>query len=134
MTSAHADLPIDSVLLIAFGGPEKPEDIRPFLDLVTAGRRIPRERFEDVAHHYELIGGHSPLNELTRRQAEGLREALGRAGLDDLRLQAQFTSGALGLPKLGCHVRIVGIAQDADALDAGLSANLRESFGALIRP
>ena len=82
MTSGHADLPIDSVLLIAFGGPEKPEDIRPFLDLVTAGRRIPRERFEDVAHHYELMGGRSPLNELTRRQAEGLREALGRAGLD----------------------------------------------------
>ena len=43
---------------------------------------MPRERFEDVAHHYELIGGRSPLNELTRRQAEGLREALGRAGLD----------------------------------------------------
>jgi ferrochelatase len=71
---------IDAVLLIAFGGPERPEDIRPFLELVTAGRRIPRERLEEVAHHYELIGGRSPLGELTRRQADGLRDALARAG------------------------------------------------------
>ena len=66
----------DSVLLIAFGGPEKREDIRPFLEIVSAGRRIPPERLEEVAHHYELIGGRSPLNELTMRQAEGLRQAL----------------------------------------------------------
>jgi len=68
----------DSVLLIAFGGPEKREDIRPFLEIVAAGRRIPPERLEEVAHHYELIGGRSPLNELTMRQAEGLRQALER--------------------------------------------------------
>ena len=68
----------DSVLLIAFGGPEKREDIRPFLEIVSAGRRIPPERLEEVAHHYELIGGRSPLNELTMRQAEGLRQALKR--------------------------------------------------------
>ena len=71
----------DSVLLIAFGGPEKPEDIRPFLQIVTAGRRIPAERIDEVAHHYELIGGRSPLNELTMRQAEALRRALGRGGV-----------------------------------------------------
>jgi len=71
----------DSVLLIAFGGPEKPEDIRPFLEIVTTGRRIPAERIEEVAHHYELIGGRSPLNELTMRQAEGLRRALRRGGV-----------------------------------------------------
>jgi len=70
----------DSVLLIAFGGPEKPEDIRPFLAIVSAGRRIPPERLEEVAHHYELIGGRSPLNELTMRQADGLRQALKRDG------------------------------------------------------
>jgi len=71
---------LDSVLLIAFGGPEKREDIRPFLEIVSAGRRIPPERLEEVAHHYELIGGRSPLNELTMRQAEGLRQALKREG------------------------------------------------------
>jgi protoporphyrin/coproporphyrin ferrochelatase len=71
---------IDSVLLVAFGGPERPEDVRPFLQMVTAGRRIPPERLEEVAHHYNLMGGRSPLNELTRRQAEGLRTALAAAG------------------------------------------------------
>ena len=70
----------DSVLLIAFGGPERPEDIRPFLETVAAGRRIPPERLEEVARHYEAIGGRSPLAELTRRQAEALRMALACAG------------------------------------------------------
>ena len=69
---------IDSVLLIAFGGPEKPGDIRPFLRIVTEGRRIPPPRIEEVAHHYEVIGGRSPLGELTRLQAAGLRQALTR--------------------------------------------------------
>ena len=72
---------LDAVMLIAFGGPEKPEDIKPFLEVVTAGRRIPAERIDEVAHHYELIGGRSPLNELTQRQAHGLRQALKRNGI-----------------------------------------------------
>jgi ferrochelatase len=72
---------VDSVLLIAFGGPDNALDIRPFLEIVTAGRRIPSERIEEVAHHYEAIGGRSPLNELTRRQAGGLRRALEQGGI-----------------------------------------------------
>ena len=72
--------PIDSVLLVAFGGPERPEDIRPFLLTVAAGRPIPAERLEEVAHHYEVIGGRSPLNALTRRQADALRAALAARG------------------------------------------------------
>jgi protoporphyrin/coproporphyrin ferrochelatase len=72
---------VDSVLLIAFGGPEKPADIRPFLEIVAAGRRIPAERIEEVAHHYEAIGGRSPLTELTVKQAEGLHQALKRDGI-----------------------------------------------------
>src|SRR6266487_3576336 len=71
---------VDSVLLLAFGGPEKPEDVRPFLEIVTAGRGIPPERLDAVARHYELIGGRSPLTELTLRQAEGLRQSLAREG------------------------------------------------------
>ena len=71
----------DAILLIAFGGPERPEDISPFLGIVSAGRRIPAERIEEVARHYELIGGRSPLNELTRRQADGLGLALKREGI-----------------------------------------------------
>jgi len=67
----------DAVLLIAFGGPTQPSEIRPFLENVVRGRRIPPERLDEVAHHYELIGGRSPLNALTFQQAEGLAAALG---------------------------------------------------------
>ena len=70
----------DAIMLIAFGGPENPDEIRPFLERVTEGRGIPPARLEEVAHHYELIGGRSPLNELTRRQAQGLRDRLQRDG------------------------------------------------------
>ena len=71
----------DAVLLIAFGGPEKPEDIRPFLEIVTRGRRIPPERLEEVARHYaQMPGGRSPLNELTMRQARALEETLAEGG------------------------------------------------------
>ncbi|MDE0032337.1 MAG: ferrochelatase [Deltaproteobacteria bacterium] len=72
--------PFDAVLLIAFGGPESPGEIRPFLERVTAGRRIPPARLEAVARHYEIIGGRSPLNELTRAQADALRRRLARDG------------------------------------------------------
>jgi len=68
--------PFDSVLLIAFGGPTRPEEVRPFLANVTRGRPIPPERLEAVAHHYDLIGGYSPLNELTLGQARGLETEL----------------------------------------------------------
>jgi len=72
---------IDSVLLVAFGGPTRAAEIRPFLEIVTRGRRIPSERLEEVAHHYELMpGGCSPLNALTEAQADGLRRALAGAG------------------------------------------------------
>jgi ferrochelatase len=68
--------PVDSVLLVAFGGPERLEDIRPFLQIVATGRPIPPARLEDVARHYEIIGGRSPLNALTRRQGDALAAAL----------------------------------------------------------
>jgi ferrochelatase len=70
----------DAVLLISFGGPRGLDDIRPFLANVLRGRRIPPERVAQVAHHYELFGGVSPLGEYTERQAEGLRRRLERAG------------------------------------------------------
>lgn len=65
-----------AVLLIAFGGPTCPDEIRPFLARVTKGIPMPPERLEEVARHYEAVGGKSPLNEITFRQAEALRTLL----------------------------------------------------------
>lgn len=75
MTSTH-----DAVLLIAFGGPTVPEDIRPFLARITKGIPIPPERLEEVAHHYEAVGGKSPLNEITFGQAKALEKILNAQG------------------------------------------------------
>src|SRR4051812_4709753 len=72
--------PYDSILLMAYGAPESMEEVRPFLDNILRGVPVPRERYEAVVHHYELIGGRSPLNELTARQAEGLRRQLRAEG------------------------------------------------------
>ena len=70
----------DAVLIVSFGGPQRTSDIRPFLANVLRGRRVSPERVEEVAHHYELFGGVSPLTELTQRQADGLRERLAAMG------------------------------------------------------
>ncbi|HSC27961.1 MAG TPA: ferrochelatase [Vicinamibacterales bacterium] len=72
--------PFDAVLLIAFGGPQGPDDIRPFLANVLRGRRVAPGRLDEVAQHYERFGGVSPITELTRRQAEALQAQLAAAG------------------------------------------------------
>ncbi len=72
----------DGVLLVGFGGPTRGDEVRPFLDNVLRGRPVPRERYEEVVRHYEALGGRSPYNDLTMRQAAALRAALGRDGLD----------------------------------------------------
>src|SRR5919198_1542324 len=68
--------PFDAVLLVAFGGPQGPDDIRPFLANVLRGRRVSPERVEEVAHHYEIFGGVSPLTRWTIEQARALEATL----------------------------------------------------------
>jgi ferrochelatase len=70
----------DAVLMIGFGGPTSADEIRPVLDNVLRGRPIPRERYEEVVHHYDLLGGRSPYNDLTMRQASALRAELEKKG------------------------------------------------------
>jgi ferrochelatase len=71
----------DAVMLVAFGGPTGPDEIRPFLDVVTRGRPVPAERLDEVARHYaRMPGGRSPLNDLTAAQARALGGALQRDG------------------------------------------------------
>jgi ferrochelatase len=79
----------DVVLLLGFGGPERPAEIRPFIERVLAGRPVPPERIEAVVAHYELMGGSSPYNELTRRQAQALEREL-RAGGDETPIEIAY--------------------------------------------
>ena len=66
----------DHILIIGFGGPERPEDVRPFLEEVTRGARVPAARLDEVAHHYAVIGGASPYNASTFRLVEALNARL----------------------------------------------------------
>ena len=70
----------DAILLVSFGGPEGPDDVIPFLENVTAGRNIPRERLALVGEHYSHFGGVSPINEQCRRQRAALEAALAASG------------------------------------------------------
>jgi len=70
----------DAILLIAFGGPTSPHEIRPFLGRVLRGHPVPPERIEEVVRHYEAVGGRSPLNEITFRQARSLEKILKERG------------------------------------------------------
>ena len=74
--------PYDGVLLVSFGGPEQPEDVLPFLENVTRGRGIPRERLEEVGEHYHLFGGRSPINDQNRAYVAAVREDLRNSGID----------------------------------------------------
>ncbi|HYU03812.1 MAG TPA: ferrochelatase, partial [Jatrophihabitantaceae bacterium] len=78
-----ADLsPYDAVLLLSFGGPEKPDDVLPFLRNVTRGRDVPDERLKQVGEHYYQFGGRSPINDQNRALLAALRDEFVARGID----------------------------------------------------
>ncbi|HEX6935465.1 MAG TPA: ferrochelatase [Actinomycetes bacterium] len=66
--------PYDAFLLVSFGGPEGPDDVLPFLENVTRGRGIPRERLLEVGEHYFGFGGVSPINAQNRALIEAIEK------------------------------------------------------------
>ncbi|MFE5769133.1 ferrochelatase [Streptomyces sp. NPDC056485] len=74
--------PYDALLLLSFGGPEGPDDVVPFLENVTRGRGIPRERLKEVGQHYFGFGGVSPINGQNRELLDALRKDFAEHGLD----------------------------------------------------
>jgi ferrochelatase len=70
-----------ALVLVSFGGPEKPEEVMPFLRRVTAGRGVPEDRIENVAKHYYDVGGASPINASCRGLLAALRQELEGTGL-----------------------------------------------------
>jgi ferrochelatase len=71
----------DAFLLASFGGPEGPDDVMPFLENVTRGRGVPRERLVDVSHHYMELGGVSPINDQNRALIAALQAEFDRRGV-----------------------------------------------------
>lgn len=118
------------VLLLAFGGPSTMDEVRPFLARVLAGRPVPQERFDEVVHHYEVIGGRSPLPEITRQQAAALASLLAERGQPmPVEVGMRHSEPAIGtalqqLAQAGCtQVRAIVLA--AYGSDASLGAYVR---------
>jgi ferrochelatase len=70
-----------AVLVLSFGGPEKAEDVLPFLENVSRGRNVPKDRLLEVAEHYYHFGGRSPLNDQNRQLIAALSKELEHSGL-----------------------------------------------------
>ncbi len=81
-TASDLLAPYHGILLLSFGGPEAPEEVLPFLRRVTGGRGIPEERLEEVAEHYHLFGGRSPINDQNRALVAALEGELRRRDLE----------------------------------------------------
>ena len=69
-------------MLVSFGGPEGPDDVMPFLRNVTAGRNVPDARLAQVAAHYELFGGVSPINGQCRELLGAIEKDFAASGID----------------------------------------------------
>jgi ferrochelatase len=80
--AAHDAAPYDALLLYSFGGPNKPEDVVPFLRNVTAGKGIPDARLEEVGEHYYGFGGKSPINEQNLALKAALEAELADRGIE----------------------------------------------------
>ena len=83
LTEATGNMPptYDALLLVSFGGPERSEDVLPFLENVVRGKRVPRERLLEVAEHYQHFGGASPINDQVRQWMRLLEPRLQAAGV-----------------------------------------------------
>ena len=71
----------ESLLLVSFGGPEKREDVMPFLRNVLKGRNVPEARMEEVAQHYYMFNGVSPINEQNKRLIRAIENDFAENGI-----------------------------------------------------
>jgi ferrochelatase len=74
------DTPYDAVIVLSFGGPERPADVIPFLENVLRGKNVPRARMLEVAEHYYELGGVSPINSQNRALIRALVHELNTHG------------------------------------------------------
>ncbi|UQI47464.1 ferrochelatase [Streptomyces sp. HU2014] len=134
-----AAAPYDALLLLSFGGPEGPDDVVPFLENVTRGRGIPRERLKEVGQHYFLFGGVSPINDQNRELLDALRKDFAEQGLDlpvhwGNRNWAPYLTDTLREMTAAGHRRVLTLATSAYASYSGCRQyreNLADALAAL---
>jgi ferrochelatase len=128
--------PYDALLLLSFGGPEGPDDVVPFLENVTRGRGIPKERLKEVGQHYFLFDGVSPINSQNRALLDALRKDFADHGLDlpvywGNRNWAPYVTDTLREMAADGHRRILVLATSAYASYSGCRQYREDLAGAL---
>jgi ferrochelatase len=118
----------DAVLLAGFGGPEGPDDVMPFLRNVTRGRGIPDERLVEVSHHYQALGGRSPINEQNRALQAALQDELELPVLWGNRNWAPYVADVVRDAHGAGLVRLLGVATSAYSSYSSCR-QYREDFG-----
>jgi ferrochelatase len=132
-TGAAVEPGYDAVLLAGFGGPEGPDDVMPFLRNVTRGRGIPEERLVEVSHHYQALGGSSPINEQNRLLRTALQTELARRGIDvpvlwGNRNWAPYLRDVISQAHADGQLRLLGLATSAYSSYSSCR-QYREDFG-----
>ncbi len=122
-----------ALLLSSFGGPEGPDEVMPFLERVTAGRGVPRERLEAVSHHYLALGGVSPINAQNRELIAALETELARRQIElpvywGNRNSEPFFEGTLRSLHSDGHREVLAIATSAYSSYSGCR-QYREDIG-----
>ncbi|MDQ1581116.1 MAG: protoporphyrin/coproporphyrin ferrochelatase [Microbacteriaceae bacterium] len=122
----------DAILLSSFGGPEGQDDVIPFLRNVTAGRGIPDERLEEVAHHYRHFGGVSPINAQNRALKAALEAELAKRGIElpvywGNRNWAPYFPDTVREAHAAGHRRLLGLVTSAYTSYSGVG-QYREDF------
>ena len=131
----------DALLVVSFGGPEKHEDVLPFLENVLRGKNVPRERLLEVAEHYYHFDGRSPINDQNKQLIAALEDECKSSGVampvywgnrnwhpfladtlkqmqtDGIRRAAAFTTSAFGSYS-GCRQYREDIARAQEAAGA----------------
>jgi protoporphyrin/coproporphyrin ferrochelatase len=98
-----------AVVLMAYGSPDRPEDVQPYLEDIRAGRTVSREAVDELAERYRRIGGTSPLNEITERQRASLERELGLSVHLGMRHWEPRIAGAVERALADGAERIVGL-------------------------
>ena len=62
---------------MAYGSPERPEDIPAYFSDIRGGRPVRQEAVDELVERYRRIGGTSPLNRITEAQRAALEQATG---------------------------------------------------------
>ncbi|MDQ6657992.1 MAG: ferrochelatase [Actinomycetota bacterium] len=126
----------DAILLAGFGGPQGPDDVMPFLRNVTGGRGVPEERLVEVAKHYQVLGGVSPINEQTEALQRALQDELVDRGfaipvLWGNRNWTPYLSETVGSTKDSGRHRLLAITTSAYSSYSSCR-QYREDFGAAL--